>query len=136
MNGSRYPWDFDRQTIRVYRRYARAKIRLIPMIDRLAKRASKTGKVGPVRPLVLDDDSPEARSIDDEWTLGRRILVAPVIDEGARERDVYLPRFGDWRQARVTRKGKLRRFGPRLDGGQTIVASAPLRDIPLFVRAR
>ncbi|MDQ3758350.1 MAG: hypothetical protein M3331_00165 [Actinomycetota bacterium] len=136
MNGSRYPWDFDRQAIRVYRRYAKAKVRLIPMIDRLAKRASRSGKIGPVRPLVLDDASPEARSIDDEWTLGRRILVAPVIDEGARERDVYLPRFSDWRQARVTRKGKLRRFGPRLDGGSTVTAPAPLRDIPIFVRAR
>ncbi len=136
MNGSRYPWDFDRQAIRVYRRYARAKFRLIPFVDRLAKRAARSGKIGPVRPLVLDDPSPEARSIDDEWTLGRRILVAPVLDEGAREREVYLPRWSDWRQARVTRTGKLRTRGPVLSGGETIVAPAPLRDIPLFVRAR
>ena len=136
MNGSRYPWDFDRQALRVYRRYARAKVRLIPMIDRLAERAAKHGRIGPVRPLVLDDPSPAARSIDDEWTLGRRILVAPVLDEGARERQVYLPRWGDWRQARVMRNGKLRQFGPQLDGGSTVSAPAPLRDIPLFVRER
>ena len=134
--GSRYPWSFDRQTTRIYRRYARAKVRLIPLVRRWARRASRTGRIGPVRPLVLADRSPVARSIEDQWLLGRRLLVAPVLDKGARSREVYLPRGSGWRRLVVDRRGRLHERGPRLAGGRTITVAAPLRYVPLFRRVR
>jgi alpha-D-xyloside xylohydrolase len=46
----------------------------------------------PMRPLFYDfpHDS-EAWSIEDEFMFGPDLLIAPVLYEGARERNVYLP---------------------------------------------
>lgn len=45
-----------------------------------------------MRPLFYDfpHDS-EAWSIEDEFMFGPDLLIAPVLYEGARERNVYLP---------------------------------------------
>lgn len=132
--GSRYPWSFDNETVEIYRRYARAKVDLIPLVERWAERASERGDIGPVRPLVLDDPSPAARSIDDQWLLGKNILVAPVLEEGAREREVYLPAGSRWRQVTVDDDGRLVAAEAPRAGGSRITARAPLEDIPLFTR--
>ena len=135
--GSRYPWDFDRMTLLTYRRYARLKQRLIPLVDRWARRASRRGTIGPVRPLVLEENSPRTRSIEDEWMLGRRLLVAPVLAEGARSRPVYLPRGSRWqrvvvdRRGRFVARGRIRRGGTRIER-----ARAGLRNIPIFRKIR
>jgi hypothetical protein len=50
--------------------------------------------------------------------------VAPVLEEGAGERRVELPR-GDWIDFWS---------GERMDGGTEIAASAPLERIPVWVR--
>lgn len=132
--GSLYPWEAGSATLDVYRRYAKAKVRLIPLVERWAKRAARDGTIGPVRPLVLDDRSPRARSIDDEWRLGKDILVAPVLRRGARSRRVYLPGGARWRRVVVGRDGRLVFSGPALAGGRTLSAAAPLADIPLYRR--
>jgi len=51
--------------------------------------------------------------------------VAPIIEMGARARDVYLPAGEDWRDAWTD---------TRYTGGQTIQADAPLERIPVFIR--
>ncbi|KAF4525153.1 hypothetical protein B566_EDAN014770 [Ephemera danica] len=43
----------------------------------------------------ISADDPAIFAIDDQFMLGERILVAPVLDEGAISRDVYLP-SGAW----------------------------------------
>jgi alpha-glucosidase (family GH31 glycosyl hydrolase) len=134
IHGSRYPWDFDGETLDTYRRYARAKVRLVGLMDFWARRAALQGAVGPVRPLVLDDPSPAARSISDEWLLGTDILVAPVVVEGARSRRVYLPAGSRWEQVVVGADGEFVSTGRVSPGGQSIEAPAPLVDIPIFLR--
>lgn len=135
-NGSVRAWDFDEDTLTTYRRYARAKVGLLDFVDHWARRAAEDGTVGPVRPLALDDPSPQARSIDDQWLLGTDLLVAPVVFEGARSRDVYLPAGSAWERVFVDEGGALAPSGEEYRGGQVITASAPLSDIPLFARAR
>src|SRR6185503_7604917 len=50
------------------------------------------------RPLFLDFPAhPACWDIADQFLFGGDILVAPVVTEGARERDVYLPAGADWR---------------------------------------
>ena len=56
---------------------------------------------------------------------GPDMLVAPVLEAGARERQVYLPAGAEWRDAWN---------GTRYPGGQWIHADAPLQRIPLFLR--
>ena len=133
-NGSVYPWTAGPEAEDVFRRYAKLKVALAPMVDEWTQRAAVTGAVGPVRPLVLDDPSPAARSVDDEWLLGRDLLVAPVLEPGAAEREVYLPAGSRWQQVVVDDDGALQPLGAAQDGGQTVTAAAPLADIPLFTR--
>ncbi|KOB70266.1 Glycosyl hydrolase family 31 protein, partial [Operophtera brumata] len=47
----------------------------------------------------LDPEDQDALAVWDEFLLGEKILVAPVLEEGAVSRDIYLPR-GAWRDAR------------------------------------
>ena len=43
----------------------------------------------------LDPMDEEALGLEDEFLLGDSLLVAPVLEEGAVKRDVYLPRYRD-----------------------------------------
>lgn len=133
-NGSVYPWDFDDTTLDTYRRYAKAKVRLAPVVDAWSRLASSTGAIGPVRPIVLADPSPAAASVDDQWLLGDDLLVAPVLAQGARSRGVYLPAGPRWELLTVADDGHLAPSGQVHDGGVTIEAPAPLTDIPIFRR--
>jgi alpha-glucosidase (family GH31 glycosyl hydrolase) len=57
---------------------------------------------------------------------GPAFLVAPVTEQGATSRKVYLPAGCDWYNYWTNE---------RVQGGQTITAAAPIDTIPLFVRA-
>jgi alpha-glucosidase (family GH31 glycosyl hydrolase) len=57
---------------------------------------------------------------------GPDFLVAPVTEQGATSREVYLPAGADWYNYWTNEK---------LHGGQTVTASAPIDTLPLFVRA-
>ncbi len=77
-----------------------------------------------MRPLFLHYDDAGLAGLKDEYLLGRDLLVAPVIVEGALERTVLLP-ADDWIHVWT---------GERYSGGSVTVA-APLGRIPLFYRA-
>ena len=80
-----------------------------------------------MRPLFFDFPKDEAcASIDDEFLFGPDLLVAPVLMEGVRSREVYLPAGKMWTDAWS---------GQSFEGGQRIVADAPLERIPLYLRA-
>jgi len=69
-------------------------------------------------------DDERAWETYDEFMFGHDYLVAPVLELGAREREVYLPE-GIWRDTRD---------GGVTEGPQTLVAPAPLESIPLYER--
>jgi alpha-glucosidase len=100
--------------------------RLMPYLYTQLWRAS--GKNEPVvRPLFYDfpNDS-SARDVQDSFMLGPDILAAPVLEEGAMDRRVYLPEHGGgWFDFHG---------GSHFEGGQTITVSAPLGRVPVFVR--
>jgi alpha-glucosidase (family GH31 glycosyl hydrolase) len=74
--------------------------------------------------LEFPDDS-AAAATEYEYLLGDRVLVAPVVKEGATTRLLYLP------------KGKWVNYwdGGILEGGEDITVPAPLEEIPILVRA-
>jgi alpha-glucosidase len=100
--------------------------RLIPYLYTLFFDAARTGQ--PImRPLVYhfpNDARCHSESFD--FLLGPNLLVASVLEPGARTRSVYLPGTGEWYDFYT---------GACYRGGQTIVADAPLERIPLFVPA-
>ena len=95
---------------------------LKPYLVAADRKNSETG-VGIVRPLFFYYDEPRAYKEMHEYLLGRDILVAPVIKQGATTRDVYLPEDG-WIHAPT---------GKQYRGGIHTV-EAPVGSIPVFYR--
>ncbi|WP_188758439.1 glycoside hydrolase family 31 protein [Edaphobacter acidisoli] len=106
--------------------YDKLRERLVPYIYSLAWRVTHDDYTIQ-RPLVMDWRQDErVRDIADEFMFGPALLVAPVTDQGSRQRLVYLPTAEGWYDFWT---------GDRLNGGQQILAQAPLDRIPLYVRA-
>ena len=123
-SGTHAPWTFDDETVRIYNRISDLRIEVAPLIGRLWRAAARTG-VPLTRPLWLEfPGDAEAAKQDQEWMLGPDVLVAPVVTEGARERDVYFPR-GCWRE---------RDTGAVFRGPAHVVVDAPLDRLPYFFR--
>jgi alpha-glucosidase (family GH31 glycosyl hydrolase) len=80
-----------------------------------------------MRALPMDfPNDPKVADLRDEYMFGPAFLVAPVTEQGATSREVYLPAGADWYNYWTNE---------RVRGGQTITVQAPIDTIPLFVRA-
>jgi alpha-glucosidase (family GH31 glycosyl hydrolase) len=118
-------WAYDEETLRVYRDYVLLHERLVPYVRAAAATAARAG-LPIVRPLFLSDPSDERGwALADQYGYGPALWVAPVLERGAMEREVSLPR-GDWIDFWT---------GARLRGGGEILAAAPLDRIPVYVRS-
>lgn len=96
--------------------------KLAPYIKEAVKYNAETG-VGVVRPLFFYYDEKQAYEQMYEYLLGRDLLVAPVLKEGATSREVYLP-DDVWIHLES---------GKEYIGGNYLI-DAPLGEIPVFVR--
>ena len=120
------PWSFGPEVEAILTEWLALRERLRPYVMSLMREAHETG-LPVIRPLFLSfpgDD--QCWRIDDQYLFGDDILVAPVIEEGARRRSVYLPPGTAWLDAWT---------GDRHEGGQWLDAPAPLERIPVYVRA-
>ena len=128
----RAPWDmpdgsgYNEEVIAAYRTYVLLHKRLHAYTYRYAEEAHRLGHPI-IRPLFYEypEDS-RAWEIWDEFMYGEDILVAPVLQEGVRGREVYLP-AGEWRD--YWRPDSVYR------GPLTLKVSAPVYKTPIFVRA-
>lgn len=67
-----------------------------PLLKKYAREALDSG-LPLVRPLwMLDPLDPACRLLSDEFSIGEELIVAPVLQPGSTERDVYLP-TGVWK---------------------------------------
>jgi len=120
-------WSFGETDYEIIRRLLLLRERLRPYVMEQMKVAHETG-LPPMRPLFLNFPAdPACWEIQDQFLFGDDILVAPVVTEGAREREVYLPAGADWRDAWT---------GASAAGGRWVTAAAPLELIPVYVRGR
>jgi alpha-glucosidase (family GH31 glycosyl hydrolase) len=119
------PWNYGGRVLDLYRAYVLLHEQLVPYVSAAALTAARTG-LPIIRPLcLLDPDDPRGWSTTDAYGYGPSLWVAPVLDEGAREREVPLPR-GEWIETWS---------GRRVRGGGEVTVSAPLERIPVWVRA-
>jgi alpha-glucosidase (family GH31 glycosyl hydrolase) len=119
------PWTYDALTLDVYRSYVLLHERLVPYVRAAAATAARCG-LPIVRPLHLVDPTDDRGwTIADAFGYGPALWVAPVLDEGARSREVALPR-GEWIATWS---------GERVRGGGEVQAPAPHDTIPVWVRS-
>jgi alpha-glucosidase len=116
------PWSFGRRALELARVLLKRRYRLLPVLYRLALEAHETG-MPIVRPVFMHYDTPRG-AVQDQFLLGDRVLVAPVLERGALRREVWLPP-GTWTHWLT---GKVH------DGGQSVDVDAPLGLTPIFVR--
>jgi alpha-glucosidase len=118
------PWSFGGETEAINKRMIELRYQLLPYIYNVMQQASETG-LPAMRPLFLEfPNDEEAAVIDDEFLFGADLLVAPVLLEGASEREIYLPK-GDWYDYWT---------GRRYPHGGAIRMPVTLSSLPLFVR--
>jgi alpha-glucosidase len=120
------PWMYP-QVVPQVREAIGLRYRLMPYLYTQMWRASRDNEPA-VRPLFYDfPDDPAVRSIDDAFMLGPDILVAPVLEEGATQREVSLPSHpGGWYDWHG---------GQHYLGGGAVSVEAPLGRLPIFVRS-
>jgi len=117
-------WSYDRATRELYSDLVLLHERLVPYVRAAAATAARTG-LPIVRPLCLTDPGdPRGWRIADAYGYGPALWVAPVLEDGAREREVALPR-GEWVDFWT---------GEAVTGGRSLRVDAPLHRIPVWVR--
>jgi alpha-glucosidase (family GH31 glycosyl hydrolase) len=119
-----FPWPFLAPTPGICRGYTWLHLALKPWLLDYATRVTCANGYPPLRPLALDypTDS-QALACADEWLLGDRVLVAPVLGP-PRGREVYLPAgrwFDPW-------------TGEYLDGPKRLEVRVPLHICPFFIQ--
>jgi alpha-D-xyloside xylohydrolase len=118
-------WSYGDEACEIMTSYIALRTRLKPYILSVMREAHETG-LTPMRPYLVEfPEDPKSWTVDDAYLFGRDLLVAPVLEAGARSREVYLPKGASWRDAWT---------GEEHEGGQTVTVPAPLDRIPLFLR--
>jgi alpha-glucosidase len=134
---AREPWAFGPVYTAANREMIRLRYRLLPQLYTAFWQHARDGR--PVaRPLVWEYQADtNVYRINDEFTFGDHLLVAPVTRQGQDTRPVYLP-AGRWYRYP---------FDSVYEGGRTVTVSAPrvnpwarddsnfVRGVPLFVEA-
>ncbi len=119
-------WSYGKEAEPILSKYLRLRYQLLPYTYSLAYGTYQTGAPY-MRALFMDFPmDPNVADIPDEYMFGPAFLVAPVTEQGATERKVYLPAGCDWYNYWTNE---------RMKGGQTITVKAPIDTLPLFVRA-
>ncbi len=119
------PWQFGEEVLAISRKYINLRYELLPYLYDLMYECEMTG-MPIMRPLVLEYGNDEnVKNRNDEFMLGDRLLIAPVVEQGAREKLVYLPE-GIWYDYWT---------GEKIEGGCSFIRKAPLDVCPIYVKA-
>ena len=119
------PWSFGQPYEVINRLSIELRYKLLPYLYSVVAQAKEYGWPV-VRPVFMaEPDNPNIRVIDDAFMLGDALLVAPVLEEGAVRRTMYLP-AGEWYDYWTNELVR---------GGRMITVPAPLERLPLFVKA-
>lgn len=118
-------WSFGEENYEIMKKYLFIRENLREYIREGMKTASENGT--PImRPLFYDfSGDRESWNVEDEYMFGPDLLVAPVMEEGAEERELYLPDGAVWKDAYT---------GKSYEGGQRVVVPAPIDIIPVMIR--
>jgi alpha-D-xyloside xylohydrolase len=116
-------WSYSNEVYEICKKYLFLREKLRPYVTEQMRAAHEKGT--PVmRPLFYDFPADrQSWETEDEFLFGPNYLVAPILSEGARERQVYLPAGRRWTDAWT---------GEAFEGGRIVRVDAPLDRIPVF----
>jgi len=121
----REPWSFGEPYTAINRKFIELRYKLMPYLYSVFWEHHRYG-FPILRPLVmLEQEIVSNHFRQDEFAFGDKILVCPVLEQGAVSRTVYLPR------------GKWYNFWTHelLNGENEHLIDAPLEDMPIFIKA-
>ena len=120
------PYSFPKEFTDINRASVELRYRLLPYLYTLFQEHTETG-APPMRPLWFEYPSDDRTYlIEDEYLVGRDLLVAPVVTESVVKRRVYFPKGDNWVDWWT---------GQTYEGGKDAEVDAPLARLPLYARA-
>lgn len=122
--GTHMPWNYDDETLAIWKQLTELRYRAQPYIQRAWIAAHRDGIPLTRAMWLIEPDDALAAAQDQQWLLGEDLLVAPVVEQNAVERDVYFPR-GCWQHGET---------GMQFTGPGSQVVNAPLTSLPWFHR--
>ncbi len=130
VHGDEHPqemWAFGKKFEDAQLKFDKLRYRLMPYIYSVAGAVTQQDYTM-MRGLVFDfANDPKVLDITDQYMFGPSLLICPVTEYKAREREVYLPvQNGGWYDFWT---------GKHYEGGKKFTISAPLEEIPIFVKA-
>lgn len=121
-------WSYGEEVYRILVEQLQLRERLRPYLMRIMREAHESGSP-PMRGLFYEfPDDPQAYEVADQFLCGPDVLVAPILEHGARQRRVYLPQGAQVQQWTCAWTGQT--AAP----GATVTAAAPLERIPVYLR--
>jgi alpha-glucosidase len=124
--GPREPWAYGQPYVDLIGGAIREHYRILPYLYSLLEQASRTGApvIAPTAYHFSADT--HAQMQDYDYMLGPNMLIAPVVEQGEVDRQVYLPAGTGWVDYYT---------GLEYTGGQLITVPLVLDRIPVFIRA-
>jgi alpha-glucosidase len=121
------PWAFGSEVEEISRKYINLRYQLIQYLYDFVYECHKTG-IPMVRPVFMEYPNDQKLYEDQyqyQFLCGDVLLIAPVVDQGAKIKEVYLPEGYRWYS-----------FWDNTlhDGGQSLTVKAPLDTVSIFVR--
>ena len=123
--GNKEPWEYGDEFTAINRSTVEIRYKFLPYLYTLFHEHERTG--APVmRPLWYEFPADKKTYlVSDEYMVGGDLLVAPVVKEGMRLRNIYFPAGADWINWWT---------GEKFEGGKAVDVDAPLNRLPLFIR--
>lgn len=123
-HGNQEPWSFGEDALSIVRSFINLRYQLLPYLYTTFYQYVKRG-TPMLKPIsFLDIHDPDTYYREDEFMIGDRLLVCPVLQAGAEGRRVYLPEgpwYSLWDDSLV-------------EGKKEIWVKCGLHQIPLFVK--
>lgn len=118
-------WSYGEEAYQIMKHYIDVRQAMRDYVRSIMEQAHQEGD--PVmRPLFYEfPEDPVCWVLDYSYMLGSDLLVAPIVEQRAMEREVYLPEGAQWVHAST---------GTEYQGGQKVRVEAPISSIPVFLR--
>ena len=116
-------WSYGEDVFKIMKKYYDIRVGMHDYLSSLFKEASENGS--PLMRAMFYEfpDDPQCWNLQDQYMLGDKLLVSPILHLNQYSRSVYLPQNAKWKEQRT---------GTIFDGGQYVVVDAPIDYLPVF----